>query len=276
MNFKPENFVRIFVPFALTQILGIFVAHKFLPSLGPVEAQGFSAFNVLDFIILALFIFLIVFLATKFQRAGSILFKIFFAVIVFSGVQAVASIWFAPIIATLLALWAAVLVLFFNNAIIQNLVMVITLAGVGAAFGLSLTPVTIVWILVIMSFYDIVAVYKTGHMIKLAEAMIRSHAIFGFVVPEEGRSHTEKIANITPGQGFMILGSGDVIFPLLLSASLVRYSIKQSLLVGFFSLLGLFLMHLIFNNQKVRKPMAALPPIVAITIIGYLFSLILF
>ena len=109
-------------------------------------------------------------------------------------------------------------------------------------------------------------------MIKLAQAMIESRAIFGFVIPEPGRTVRERVSNVAPGQGFMILGSGDVIFPLLLSVSLVRASLAQAILVVVFSGLGLFLMHLIFSNQQVRRPMAALPPIALMSIAGYLVA----
>ena len=107
-------------------------------------------------------------------------------------------------------------------------------------------------------------------MVKLAEAMIQSRAIFGFVIPSSFKSFGERMTQVLPGEQFMILGSGDVILPLLLSASLVRASIYQSVIVALFSVLGLFLMHLIFANQKIRRPMAALPPIAMMSIIGYL------
>jgi len=48
----------------------------------------------------------------------------------------------------------------------------------------------------------------------------------------------------------------------------------QAVITSLFSLIGLFITHLIFVNQKSRRPMAALPPIATLTIIGYLVSLI--
>jgi len=109
-------------------------------------------------------------------------------------------------------------------------------------------------------------------MVELAEAMIQSRAIFGFVVPSSFRGFKERMIRVSPGEQFMILGSGDVILPLLLSASLVRTSVSQALIVAAFSVLGLFLMHLIFTNQKTRQPMAALPPIALAAIVGYIVS----
>ena len=70
----------------------------------------------------------------------------------------------------------------------------------------------------------------------------------------------------------MILGSGDVGLPLVLVSSVALISIKQGIIISLFALGGLFLTHLMFVNQKARKPMAALPPIATLTVIGYLIS----
>ena len=175
----------------------------------------------------------------------------------------------------LIALFVVIVFWLMRNVFTHNLVMILTISGIGASVGLLFEPVSVVYLLIAFSFYDIISVYKTGHMIKLAKAMMESRAIFGFVIPEEGRSTRDKISQVTPGQGFMILGSGDVVFPLLLSVSLLSISIFQACVVAIFSVVGLFLMHTIFNNQKTRRPMAALPPISLMTICGYLISLVL-
>jgi presenilin-like A22 family membrane protease len=106
----------------------------------------------------------------------------------------------------------------------------------------------------------------------MAEVMVKSRAIFGFVIPSSLKEFGSRINTVRPGDHFMILGSGDVIFPLLMSVSLIPISILSSLIVLLFSLLGLFATHLIFVNQKIRRPMAALPPIAAITILGYFIA----
>ncbi len=260
------------MPFGLTQALGIYAAWRFLPQVVSIQPISWSGFSAVDFVILAAFLAVFIIVTTKFERVGSWFFRFFLSLLIFSGAQAIFGIWFDPLSSTIVAIIIMAVFWFFQNIITQNIAMILAIAGLGAVLGLSLLPISVVYILIIFSIYDIISVYKTGHMIKLAQAMIRSRAIFGFVVPEIGRSVGEKIANVEPGQGFMILGSGDVIFPLLLSASIVRISILQSIVVGMFSILGLFLMHLIFTNQKIKRPMAALPPIALMSIIGYLIA----
>ncbi|MEX1063812.1 MAG: presenilin family intramembrane aspartyl protease [Candidatus Paceibacterota bacterium] len=271
--FKWNLFFRILTLFAIAQAAGIYAAYRLLPELEFVQPGRVSDFNFYDLLFLAGFIVIFVLLIKRFRKAGSVFFRVFLALIIFAGAQAFLSIWFGPNISVLITIALIFLFWFFNNVFIQDLIMLLTFAGIGAVLGLSLTPTAVVLILVGFSFYDIIAVYKTKHMIKLAEAMIESRAIFGFVIPGSARGLKERMSKVAPGDQFMILGSGDVILPMLLSASLVRVSMLQSVIVAAFSLLGLLLMHLIFTNQKIRRPMAALPPIAMLTVIGYLVAI---
>ena len=272
MQFRLKNFLRILVPFGLTQILGVYAAFRFLPLFNLTEPVSFRALSVYDFLVLIVFVVLFFFVAIRFKKVGSIFFKVFLTLLIFSGSQSILGIWFGSIVSALLAVLVIALFWKIQNVITQNFAMILTIGGIGAMLGLSFQPLTVVYVLIIFSIYDIIAVYKTGHMIKLARSMIESRAIFGFVVPESDRGVGEKITSVAPGQGFMILGSGDVIFPLLLAASLVRTSVAQSVLVAIFAMAGLLLMYLMFVKQKTRQPMAALPPIALMSIVGYLLA----
>lgn len=273
MKFKLSLFLKILTLFGLTQLAGIYAAYRFLPELSPVGPGRLSGISFYDLAVLVIFVLLLIFIVRRFKFISSVFFKFFLTLIVFAGAQTILGLWFSPPISILVAVLLLILFWFFNNVFLQDLVMILTFAGVGGILGISLAPETIVLILVILSFYDIIAVYKTRHMVELADAMIQSRAIFGFVVPSSFKNFGERITQVSPGEQFMILGSGDVVLPLLLSASLVRTSIIQSVIVALFSALGLFLMHLIFTNQKIRRPMAALPPIAMMAIIGYLVAL---
>lgn len=263
------------MPFGLTQALGLYAAWRFLPEAVVAKTADWGSFSWVDLVVLAIFIAVFFVFAVKFKRAGSVFYKVFLSLIIFSGSQAVLGALFMPLVATALAIALVVIFWFHQSILMQNLAMILTIAGIGAAIGISLLPITVVYVLVAFSFYDIISVYKTGHMIKMAQAMIESRAIFGFVIPEPGKSVRHKISGVAPGQGFMILGSGDVVFPLLLSASLIRSSLSQAVIVAIFSVLGLLLMHLIFSNQQARRPMAALPPIALMSIVGYLITFLI-
>ena len=158
---------------------------------------------------------------------------------------------------------------------IHDLIIILGIAGVGAILGLSLEPKIIILLLIIFSIYDIIAVYVTKHMVKIAKEMIRQKVIVGFIFPLNISDFKENIEKVKPGGKFMVLGGGDVIFPLLLCVSLIPLGIKNSLTVAVFALIGLFVSYLIFIFQKTRRPIPALPPIALFSIIGYLLTKIL-
>ena len=266
--------IKVLVLFAATQLLGVYTASRLLPQLADTAAAGISDFTLSGILLTVVFTAVFLFLSFRFEYFGSWLYRVFLTVIIFSAAQVLAGIWFGPTIALIIALTVPLVYWLWQSVLAQNAVMLVTLAAIGAALGLAVTPLTAVIALVVLSFYDIIAVYRTGHMVKLAQGMIRARAIFGFVVPEDSRDFGVKLDQVTPGQGFMILGSGDVILPLLLAASLVRSSVITALLVAGFATLGALLTHCLFTSQKIRRPMAALPPIALMSIVGYLVAII--
>lgn len=271
MNPKFSLFIRVLSLFLLAQILGVWLAVKLLPQLSAAMAD-ISEFTAGDLIYIVIFAAVFFFAAYRFPRFSAVVYKIVLSIIIFSASQTVLSIWLASIPALAGGLAALALFWLYRAVWVQDLVMLLTLAGIGAIFGLALTPLTVVIILVILSFYDIIAVYKTGHMVKLAETMIRARAIFGFIIPTASSGFRENVTKVQPGEEFMILGSGDVVLPLLLAASLVRISVSQAAVIVAFAGLGLLITNLLFTGQKTRRPMAALPPIAAMSIIGYLIA----
>jgi presenilin-like A22 family membrane protease len=152
----------------------------------------------------------------------------------------------------------------------QDLLMIFSLAGIGASIGLSLEPEMMVLILIILSIYDFIAVYKTKHMVKIAEEMIETGTILGLIFPFEVSGFFKNINEVKPGEGkFLILGGGDVAFPLIFSVSLLKFGILESFITAIFSLFGLFANFLLFIFQKERKTIPALPLISLFSIIGY-------
>lgn len=274
MVLRFSQFFKTAVPFLLTQALGVFVAVRLLPQLAPAPAQSLADFSVWELIVFGAVLVVFILAAVRLPRLSSIFYKILLTIVIFSMSQLVFSLWLNEVNATLLAFGFVILFWLWRVVLIQNLAMVIALAGLGATLGLSFTPFTAVVILIIFSFYDIFAVYKTGHMIKMAQAMINARAIFGFIVPSDLSGLKADMRDVEPGEEFMILGSGDAVLPLMLVSAVVRYSLPQAVVIILFSIGGLFLTHLIFTNQKIRRPMAALPPIAVMTIIGYLIATI--
>jgi presenilin-like A22 family membrane protease len=157
----------------------------------------------------------------------------------------------------------------------QDLCLIFGIAGMGSILGLQLTPEIVISLLIIFSIYDFIAVYKTKHMIKIAKEMIEAGAILALIIPQKISDFKEKLERIKPGGKFLILGGGDIAFPLLFSVSLVPFGILNSFIVAIFSFIGLLIGFFFFISQKTRQPIPALPPVALFSIIGYLITKIL-
>lgn len=259
--------------FGLTLLIGIFSAYNYSPFMDKsiLEPPSYSWSETLIF--LAFFVVLML-VVMRFKRLTAISFKFFLLLVVFSGSQ----VAFGSLVSSPWDLfWALIIASVFltvHNVLVHDTSIVLGIAGISSVLGVSISPETAVLLLVILSFYDIFAVYWTKHMVYMARSMLESGAIFGFVIPFEWKDmfyHKNK-ARQKIGEKFMILGSGDIGLPVIMASSLAVASLKQAVVTASFSLIGLFLTHLIFINQSGRKPMAALPPIATLTIIGYLIN----
>lgn len=215
-------------------------------------------------------LFLIRFIKRGFARAWL---KIIFILIIFLGGFMFVSLWLGNLWALIILLFLIFLWLKTFNILIHNILMFSGLVGVSSMLSLRMTPSMIILFLVIFSVYDFIAVYQTKHMVKLARAMIDSKAILGIILPSKLSYFKQSLKQVGKGNKFLVLGGGDIIFPLLLTSSLALQGFVRPLIVIFFSALGLFLSFYIFISQKERQPMPALPPIALAAIAGYWISL---
>jgi len=285
-NQKPEEIIsaplqkpwRIFAIeaflFCLTLGLGIAAAFKINEffKIKKITPPEISLWQFILYFLLATLFLLLILRFLKFQKGKGVFLKILFLLSTFLGGLLFLEVWLpepGPLI----------LIALFNfwwwkspSVLSQDILMILGMAGVGSVLGLSLNPEIVAGLLVIFSIYDFIAVYKTKHMVKMAKEMIESKAILALVIPSNIFSFQESLGKIKPGGEFLILGGGDIVFPLLFCASLITTGILNSLIVALFSLIGLFIGFYIFAQQKVRQPIPALPPIAFFSIIGFLIT----
>jgi len=229
---------------------------------------------ILNFLLATLFILLIL-RFVKFEKEKGTIFKILFILAVLLGGLLFLETWLPE---HLSLIFIFVLIFWWlkkPSVLIQDLLIILGIAGTGSILGLSLNPLTVVALLIIFLIYDFIAVYKTKHMVRMAKAMLESRAILAIVIPPNIFGFRESLEKIQPGGKFLILGGGDIAFPLIFSVSLIPSGIFNSLIVALFSLIGLFASFWFFTKQKERKPIPALPPIALFSIIGYLITKIL-
>ena len=104
---------------------------------------------------------------------------------------------------------------------------VIVGAGASAIIGISLAIVPTLILLILLTVYDIISVYKTKHMITLAEGVMELHAPILFVVPKrKGYSFVKQdfTAKKDDGEeeeerGAYFMGLGDAVMPTILVVS---------------------------------------------------------
>ena len=211
----------------------------------------------------------------RFKKEKKTFFRAVFVLATFFGGTSFFSCWMSDPPALILMAGIVFWWLKWPTILNQDLCLILGMAGIGSILGLSLDPLMVALLLVFFSIYDFIAVYKTKHMIRMAKEMIESRAILALIVPPNISDFRESLEKIEPGGKFLILGGGDVVFPLLFAASLTSQGILSSLIVATFSLVGLFAGFYFFISQKVRQPIPALPPIALFSIIGFLITRIL-
>ena len=261
--------------FLLVQILGLLVARRLFtfPEIAKIEASPPSFSNPLIFLGIFALTTIVFLLLVRFFRKTPFFLKIFLGIAIFIGLDIVFGAFFGEPLAFSLALILVGLRFFYNNILLHNFLFSLALAGIGGFLGLSFSPKVAVMVLVVLAGYDLVAVYLTKHMVRLARSMIKEGVFLGIIIPRRKEDSLKRSFIFSfKRKNFYFLGGGDLALPLILVASIGRTSLLKGGIVIFFSLFGLFLMNLLFMGQKERRPMPALPPIVLGSLLGYLVA----
>lgn len=272
---KPKNIFLFEIGFfILVQIFGIFSALK-ISEILRLEKIPLKPVSLWDFIFgftIATLLILLLIKFLKFKTGKPFLFKGFFILAISFGSFIFFSLWLGDIYALIFLLILIFLWLKYSNILVHNFLLCSAMVGIGSIFGLRLEPLMVVMLLILFSIYDIIAVYKTKHMIKMAKEMIKAGAILGLIFPQRISDFKGNLKEVMPGGKFLVLGGGDIIFPLILCASLISQGIFNSLIVALFATIGLAFSFYFFISQKIRRPIPALPPIALFSIIGFLIT----
>ena len=137
---------------------------------------------------------------------------------------------------------------------VLNYCTIILSVGVVSFLGTSLKPLIIAILMILLSFYDLVSVRKTGHMITLADDVV-----------EKGGS---QVFRGKIGDETIILGAADIIFPNLLIISVYyNYGFMPYLITSFFSLFGLLLATRFYEKEGIPAM-----PFASFGVLGFLIS----
>jgi presenilin-like A22 family membrane protease len=191
-----------------------------------------------------------------------------------------------------MALWLSLMLAAFSTAILIVALIkypewyVIDICGiiVGASaiaiFGISLGIFLVILLLIGLAIYDAISVYKTKHMIDLADAVMDLKLPVLLVVPKirhyslikETKSLKEKLKDGEERDAFF-MGLGDVVMPGILVAAAYHFIEKDSFLVALSVMIGTLVGFVILMSFVIKgKPQAGLPCLGGGAILGYMIS----
>jgi len=189
---------------------------------------------------------------------------------------------FAPWIALGIALPLAIFKVYKRGFLSHNFSELLIYPGIAAVFVPLLNLKTAIILLVVISIYDMWAVWKSKIMQKMAKFQMNELNIFsGFFIPYASKKQREKIKHMKEtdkkGKGMKvnvaILGGGDVIFPIITSGVVLKtWGIWPAVAVILGALLGLG--SLLFFSEK-KKFYPAMPFISAGIFLALLISWII-
>ncbi len=160
--------------------------------------------------------------------------------------------------------------------------------GIGAIiiFGISIGIFLVIILLIALAVYDAVSVYKTKHMIDLADTVMDLKLPVLLVIPKkrgysllkEKKRLKEKLKEGEERDAFF-MGLGDIVIPgILVAAVYCQIDMPEGFLIAIGTIIGILIGFTILMVYVLRgKPQAGLPCLCGGAIIGYILSsLILF
>ncbi|MEK6822310.1 MAG: presenilin family intramembrane aspartyl protease [Nanoarchaeota archaeon] len=163
----------------------------------------------------------------------------------------------AAVLAIVLALWKVLR----PNIIVHNVTELFVYGGL-AAF---LAPVMNVWaalaLLVLVSFYDMYAVWKSKHMVALATFQRDAGMFAGLLLPYSFGNGAMPRSGSGPGMKVQtaVLGGGDMGFPLLFAATLLKQQgLTAALTIPPFAALGLVVLLIMAKKDRFYPAMPAI------------------
>ncbi|MBW6440764.1 hypothetical protein K0B03_01895 [Patescibacteria group bacterium] len=209
------------------------------------------------------------------KSKGKYLFEFFFSAAIIFGAQGPFGIFFSWPYALMFSIVLVIFRFVYPRIWTQNIIIIIGIAGISAALGTGIKdPLFAIIILIILSVYDIIAVYKTKHMVTLFKGMAEKGAVLALVIPKNFLFWKKKfsIIKLENKNEFIFLGTGDIALPLFFATSVFAQGLSFSIAVVFGASIGLITDHLIFVSQKQKKALPALPAIAFFSIFFYLVS----
>ncbi len=158
---------------------------------------------------------------------------------------------------------------------VKNMTLAIAIAGAGGALGSFMGFFPALLLVIALAVYDVIAVFKTKHMIKLADQSRLREMPVMFETPSKGIK-TGPRKGVKKGEKDVLgLGTGDVAIPLIFFVGILRTFQNWTPVVG--GVLGAALglgLTIYYVTRVKRIALPALPPIIGFSIVGFAVSIL--
>ena len=203
------------------------------------------------------------------------------------------------LVGVIIALLLMVLLYFHSEWYVVNTVGILVGAGVIVMLGVAFVPGLIMIFMILAAVYDAWAVYRSKHMLELADTMIGLQLPILLVAPQDkgysfkdektkmvGKSDIQPVPQAykamiptkKKSKEALFMGLGDIIFPGMLVLSAVQWlETDNSFAIAMFTLAGSLLGYLALMSYVARgKAQAGLPLLNGGAILGYLIGGMIF
>lgn len=258
----------------------------------PMETNNMQAFedptqvsNSLYYIVLILAFTLVVLIAIKknmkwiislliYLAIVSTLYYVFFAL--FTLIPSLAG--FEDILSAVISAGLTLLLYKYPEWYVIDILGVCIGGGVSALLGISLSIIPVIILLILLAVYDAISVYKTKHMITMAEGIMDLKLPILFIIPKH-RDYSFIKESFKAGEKreAFFMGLGDAVMPTLLVVSANVFIENGGFsypVVG--AILGTLAGHILLSIVVMRgKPQAGLPFLNTGAILGFFAGVLL-
>jgi presenilin-like A22 family membrane protease len=168
---------------------------------------------------------------------------------------------------------------------------IVTAAGVTAILGISFGTLPAILLLIALAFYDAWAVYRTKHMITLADELTSQRLPILLVIPKKAgysfrqqKSLKEQVASGEEREA-MFVGLGDLIIPGILAVSAFTFSsatgrsflgVLPNVTIAFGTVLGCLAGFIVLMRYVLKgNPQAGLPLLNGGALLGFVIASLL-
>lgn len=260
------------------QILALAITPAITASGNRVFEDPTSTSNPIIYVLIILAFTALLLLAIRLKQSWII--SGFILVSIAASIYYVLVAFMSPLMALVPTIAVMLLMRYYPEWYVIDAFGILVCAGISSLFGVSMTTLPALILLLVLAVYDAISVYKTRHMISLAEGVINIKAPLLFVVPKSSqysfRKENVSISKDGDKRGAYFLGLGDAIVPTILVIS-ANWSLPAQGYFGinlpaFGAMLGTYLGFLFLMTTSRGKPQAGLPFLNSGVILGFLMG----